>query len=385
MQIIRPAFPLIFILLASIVAISVGEPLAQAQAKAVSSQESPPATRYSWRAGIRGRFIDDELSEANVVGIVASARLEHEFSDWISTDLEMFLKAENGSSQSLFTEEFRARQGFQVGEAKINIIPTNFFSFHFGALDQEYHYSDIFLFDDAFPAIMEKFTIPNLGPWHLFGYAQQSIATSSTFSTRSLGKEPTPYLYIHTLRFGYKDPEAIELNARATYFIFQDLTRGIAQDSRFYGNTVLGSGAPNARFFYNFQGWEAGLDAKVHLSDSWKLRFYNSYVNNSKAPRPKNRGNYATFGIRYVAPRLEIEPSVGYLKVESDPVPGFFNSRFLGHNNRKGTPLGLEFRFPKEKLVFSTTYVRAKVIERTPVQYDRTIIQVKVGTESMSF
>jgi hypothetical protein len=86
-----------------------------------------------------------------------------------------------------------------------------------------------------------------------------------------------------------------------------------------------------------------------------------------------------------VSPSFEVEPSVGYLKVESDPTPGFFNSRFLGHNNRKGIPMAIDFRFPDEKLIFSASYVRAKVLERSPVQYDRTIVQLKISTELMSF
>lgn len=342
-------------------------------------------TRAEWKAALGGRFMNDSLSEAKVVGLVGSARLFHAFSDILTTNLEAGVTLETGSTQQLFTDEFRPQQALSLTEARVNFLPARWFKLYLGALDQSHHGSPIFISSKTFPAVLEYFTIPGLGRWQVSANAQQAVPTSQTFSTRSIGKEPSPMLYTGNLRVGYRHLGVFEATARGTYFTFRNLTRGLAQDGRFYGNTVLGTGAEGARFFYLYEGVEAGVDTTIHFSPTWKLSLGNSYVNNSKAPRPKNRAQYVFGGVRYAGERFHVMPQFGWLRAESDASPAYYTSRVFAHNNRKGYTAGLQVRLVPERIVFDALYVKSKVIEVTPVQVDRTYVEVKLSTEYMSF
>ncbi len=81
----------------------------------------------------------------------------------------------------------------------------------------------------------------------------------------------------------------------------------------------------------------------------------------------------------------EIEPLVAWFRIETDPVPAFYTMTKIGHNNRKGWTGGLRVKLVEEQVSLNASYSKAKVVEQTPLQADRSVIELSIGTDYASF
>ena len=337
-----------------------------------------------WRAALKGEAMDDRLAEAKLVGLDANTRIFHPFSPILSTNLEIGFRIQTGSVQNLFTDEFRPKQSLLLSEARINWDPFEFFTLNVGAINQSHFGSPIFIDNHSFPALQEKFHF-GLGSGNLELSAQQAIPTSRSFSTRAIGKESTPFLSSASVKWLYEDPAAWEFSVRGTYFQFKNLTRGIAQDSRFYGNTVIGLGPEGAQFLNKYEGFEAGADISFKLNSKWQLFAGNSFLQNSKAVASSKRGTYFFGGFTYNGSRMSVTPSFWAFNVESDSSPAFYTNKAFSHNNRKGLKAKISVHLNPEKLTIDAEYVNSSTIKASPTQSDRKYVQLKLTMDYMSF
>jgi len=336
--------------------------------------------QVAWAARLGGEFADDSLSEAKIAFLDGIFRGRYPFSRRLSASGEAGVSLKTGSTQALFTEEFRPEQTIFLNDARVTWTPFAFLALHAGALSQEHYESPIFISGGTFPALAQEIVPYRDALWRVSLLAQQAIPTSKTFSNRSFGKEATPLLFTGTGRVEFDDPETFALAGRVTYFQFDNLTRGIARDSRFYGNTVLGAGVVGARFFYEFQGIEAGAKLAVPITDGARVFVRNSFIHNSKAAKSRNQANYVEGGIRLAFSGFAITPLGGWFRVEDDPSVAFYNSKRLAHNNRKGWLAGLELELEEERVVVAAKYVKADVLRLNPLQADRTYAEVSLAT-----
>jgi len=340
------------ILLCTIFSLVLG-PLAQA------------ATRAEWKAGLYGRSTDDRFSSSKTVGTLALLKVDHEISESLKAFFLGGVALETGSSSALFTDEFEPKSHFILGEASLQWKP-NAFSAKFGALDQSHHESPLLLAGGTFPAALAALDLQQQG-WIFHLDAQGAILTSRTFSTRATGKENTPTLATQKAVAGYKtDKTSILL--RATHFEFRNLTRGMAQDSRFYGNTVSGIGNAS-QFVYNFQGFEFGPTLSIPLFSSLQWTLGGSRVHNNKGPVENNQGLYGFTELEYQQTTFSVAPKIEWYRNKTDSVPGYFSEAEFGHNNRKGLGAGLRIELPKLQIELKAR--RSNLIQPRTFQKDR--------------
>lgn len=345
---------------------------------------SSMAAEFDWRAVLAGQFMDDALSEAKIVSLRGDVRMKHQFKAPILVHIEAGVLLETGSTQTLFTDEFDPERTLTLYEAKVLWKPFSIFGVQTGAINQNHHGSQLFINDIAFPAIMEFFDW-KYNNWKFNINSQQAIATSTSFSTRAIGKESTPYLLTGAVKIGFNDRKSFAFNLRGTYFQFKNLTRGIAHDSRFYGNTVVGIGPEGARFFHSYEGIEAGANISYNLHKNWRLLAGNSYIRNQKGPSGGNIGTYFFGGFSYIQDSYRITPRFGFFNNESDSSVAYYTSKRFGHNNRKGFAAGLEVKLPNDKISIEGQYVQADLINASPIQADRTFYELRIATDYLSF
>lgn len=344
-----------------------------------------PKPSLAWSASLGGKFADDSISEAKIAYLTGTFLGEYPFSRFLRSSAEAGLSLETGTTQALFTDEFRPEQTIFLNDARVQWLPFTWINLNAGALNQKHFDSPIFVRGQTFPALLQEITPYNENFLWLKLTAQQAIPTSKTFSNRSFGKEATPSLMTGTIRAAFANPEMFTLILRGTYFQFKNMTRGVAQDSRFYGNTVQGAGVVGARFFYEFQGFETGADFTLPVNTAVSFFAKNSFLHNQKAAQTRNQAHYLESGVRMKFSGFALSPKVGWFRVEDDPTIAFYNSKQLAHNNRKGILGGLKLELAEEQVDIEAIYVKAERLRANPLQADRTFAEISLTIPFQKF
>src|SRR3989344_2827983 len=115
----------------------------------------------TWNMGLYGHSVEDDLSQSKVVGSSGTLRFQHNYSSTIQANIEPSLKLETGTSQALFTDEFRPRQQIFLNEGSIAWNPFSPFYLTVGALSQNQFKNPLLIDGGTFPAAAEKFRFVN--------------------------------------------------------------------------------------------------------------------------------------------------------------------------------------------------------------------------------
>ena len=344
-----------------------------------------PSKSLLWKGSLSGRSTDDSLASSKTVSLGASIKGFYKPSSLYWIDLEAKLNLETGSSSSLFTEEFRPRSGIDLRNAAISVQPLDSLVLSGGALEQSYFKSPLLVDGGTFPALRETLSLSNDSLIAELS-AQQAIPTGSRLSQKStVGKEATPSLLSESATLGFKKNKSYFLSSRVTHFAFKNLTRGIAQDSRFYGNTINGV-ASASQFTFAYQGLELGVDGGVALADKLQLNLGTSFVNNNKAPSNRNKGRFIYAETELETDSIKIAPRLEHYYNETDASPAYYSSAIYGHNNRKGLGTALRISFLKDSLDVTARWAKTKLIEPQTFQRNNfSYIEISLETPYAPF
>lgn len=323
-----------------------------------------------WKVGLYGRSTDDSLSNSRTVGVAGIVNLNRDLTPTFQARFLGGVLLETGASSALFTNEFEPRSRLLMQEASLrwNFLPP--LSVVGGVLDQRHHGSPLLVDGGSFPAAMIAYD-NGPGGFIFHADAQGAIPVSRSFSTRSTGKDTTPLLLTQKMIVGYEDRVlGYKSLLRLNHFQFSGLTHGLAQDSRFYGNSIAGPG-PAATFLYRYEGLEGGPDFIFHFRGPLVWTISGSYLQNVKGPRANDEGLYAATSLGYIGTSFAIKPGVQFYRNQADAAPGFFTSPEFGHNNRRGlgASVRLELRNPGVQLEFKAR--RSRLIQPRAFQRDQ--------------
>lgn len=315
-----------------------------------------------------GRATDDSLSSSRVVGVAGIFHGHYSLSDSLEAELLAGARLETGSSSSLFTDEFEPNTRLFLREASLNWRMVPKVSLRAGAIHQHHHASPLLVDGGTFPAAMAAFdTSWDQIVLHLD--AQGAIPVSRTLSTRATGKEPTPTLLTQKIIFGWEDKTTgLRATGRASHFAFDQLTRGMAKDSRYYGNDVVGV-ADASRFVYRFEGFELGPDFVVPLAKQWQWAAGASFLRNTQGPRSSNQGLYGYTDLTFKNNSFSLRPRFEWYRNEANSAPAFYSSEEFGHNNRKGVGASVRLALPSAEIELRAR--RGQLIEPRTFQRDR--------------
>lgn len=337
-----------------------------------------------WRASMYGESADDSLSSARVVGVDGRVEFARDFGESVHVHFLGGVFLETGSSSSLFTDEFQPLSRIYLKDARLTWDVASIFSLEAGALQQLPQRSPLLLADSTFPAALAHFhgnsgaLVGDLG-------AEAAIPIGQRLSTKSAGKEPTPLFYAQTASGGWKKNESTFAIARATHFQFSQLTHGMAQDSRFYGNTVSGV-AGASTFYYGYEGFELGGDASIPVAGGFNLIGGVSHVQNRQGPPGQNTGIYGYAGGLLQGHAVDIRAQVDWYQNDSDSTPAFYTSSEFGHNNRRGPGAGIRLALKKIGLDLDLRARTTNLINAQPFQKDKfQYYELKIGIPYANF
>lgn len=349
-----------------------------------------PGTREAkWAAGIFGRSTDDSLSTSKEAGGSFVVDLNWAFNDSVLTHFRGGTILSAGSSSALFTDEFRPGSILFLTEAKLQWNVYKPFFLTAGAVNQTAIATPLLFSGNTFPSAIAEFKW-DIGEWRINAFSQAAIPTGSGLSTRSTGKEEAPLVYTQTAQFTWgKDKEnwnseflskvmAAQAAIRITHFDFRNLTHGMAQDSRFYGNSVRGVAA-GSTFIYEYEGWEIGPKATIPLTENFSFNLGASWVKNSLGPAASNQGQYAFAGFIVKGSNFAVRPVAEYYKNEADSSPAFYTSKDFGHNNRRGFGgmLTVDLYNPAIKInlrIRNSELITAQPFQRNNFQYYELVV-----------
>lgn len=330
---------------------------------------------YKLSATSQAEIRDSRFVQARIWSLRPQLKARYKLMDSLvfRTELEGYF--ESGSNDSLYIDEYRPRREIFLNEGKFTWRPFQSIKFSFGAINQESFDSPLFLTETAFAGAKESFQFL-LADIKVTVSAQQTIANNQNLSARlNSVDEGTPKFYSETIEANYESSQ-FEFKLAYSLYRFNNLSRAVAHESRFLGNSVSGTGQDNATFLYQYEGHNtyARLQFKV-----MGLNFHLSghYTHNNESPNNRADALWMMAGLGIQRYFIFIEN----FESESDVVPAYYNSKFYGHNNYKGNTIGFFFKTEKSKLSLNARYIKATLLQPSLYQDDFTGTQVSVGKE----
>lgn len=318
------------------------------------------------RTGLNTTIVEADDLRARVFGLNIGVNAK----DKLSKETELFFELSGsfqaGSNESVGNiAEFEPIDAINLMDAGIDYNPWNNIEFTVGALNQSRYLSPLLLDSTAFAAIQEKV---HLGSFYL--KAQQSIPANNQLTQRvGTVDDATPYFGMETL--GYQSGKNTFLKLELSRFQYRDLSGATANISREMGNSVTGV-KENSSYNYEFAGTNSMMQFEHKFQEGFIISLWGQYLFNEAAPDGRNSGQLANLG-------FGTEKLMFYgesFRNESDSSPGFYNSKYYGHNNMHGNSVAVSFN--QRNFSFDMKYTNATTIENTFTQSDIQILTLNL-------
>ncbi len=341
----------------------------------------PADSKLRLGLSLYGNAAQSTEAESRIAGTEIEASLSHSLFRDLSFQLTGGVQLETGAARSRWAQDFQPRQVQRLREAQVIYSPIPEIKLIAGAIDQQRWQSPLLLQRQSFPGIFQGFE-KRFGRFSIALQAEQAIA-SDTSSLQPWGQwqQGMPGFFIERLGLGYAPSEDLSVSFLGSHYLFQNLQAPSALQSQFFGNTVIGSGPADARYVFPFQGYELGAQIKGRIG-SVKPEFQASYMRNSRAPRGRSDGWRMTLQTPWEAsPHFKLVPRFEFFRMESDVVPGFYNDRVFGHNNRNGFGASLGAEWPASGVQAVARWIHSDVIAAHPYQSKLDWVQFQLSTQ----
>lgn len=322
----------------------------------------PSLDKFQVRTGFSSEVIEAEDLKARVVGFKLGVRAEDKLNSYTNFFFDISGTFEAGSNESVGNiAEFAPRQGMDLNNAGVMIQPFSHFSIMAGALDQGKFLSPLLIDSTAFAAVEQRL---QFGGFYI--RTQQAIPANNQLTQRvGAVDDATPYFGMELL--GIQVGEKTQFRFEAGHFLYKDLSADTANISREMGNSVTGL-KEAAEYNYEFEGINSMLQFQHTFQSGFITRIWSQYLYNDKAPEGRNRGQLINLGLGYKENMIYLES----FRNESDSSPGFYNSKYYGHNNMQGNSVVISFTEPNMSL--DIKYTKASTIEDNFVQSNLELI-----------
>ncbi len=293
------------------------------------------------------------------------------------------LSLNSGYAQSQFGDK-SPRSGVMMREAHLTWKAIEGESVRLGiragAIDQDSLGASLLVEGQPFPGVVERLEMGNESFTFALA-AQQAIPTSSTLSTRAVESEVTPSFTTETAEIEVHPWEGFRGKVFATHFRFSNLPSTVAIDSQALGNTIVELGPNTSRFRYEFDGFVAGGELNLKLSDALSWSVSGHMVQNSKAPETYRNGQLVRTEFSWALPGdIDLKPGAEMFFLESDATPGFYASAERGQTNRQGWAADLGLWFREERFKVSGRYAEADVINSSLIQTAQRFFMIRFET-----
>ncbi len=324
------------------------------------------------RIEMRGLYANSEKGRASITGANLLLDWDTELTDSWNSRLNVGFQFETGSSDTLFTNEYQFQNNLLLRDAYIKYRPRqSFIEIQAGAIDQNRFNNPIFLTQTPFAGIIENIYYEN-SKFKIGIEAQQSIANNFNQTQRlSNIDEGTPSFFTERIYLSYRPTQNFQFNTFLGNYRFFDLSNSVANQSRFFGNSIVGIDQNTSRFVYDFSGIFSGGNLIWKASPFFRVDLGGQFLFNREAPDGRNLGEFYQLRTKfYPSQSFHFAALAEVFRTQSDVVPGFYNDRSYGHNNRQGASGGIELDFPDLDVEVIAKYVQANIIDATAFQAD---------------
>lgn len=326
----------------------------------VASAKMSQLDRFIISTGVKAEVVEASDQRARVFGFDITLDMEDKIEEDMTLFLDFSASFQKGSNETLGdVDEFAPVDGLSLNKAGIEYTPFKFLGLKLGALDQGEMQSPLLIGSTAFAGAEEKIT---LGMFYV--RALQAIPSNNKLSKR-LGEveDSTPYFGMEAL--------GLKINTKKTrfqfevgHFSFRDLSSNIANSSKEFGNSTNDEAGDAIDFLYEFEGTNAMTKIEHIFNFGMRVLVQGQYIYNDQAPEERNKGYLGKLGLG----NKNILVYVEQFENQSDTSPGFYNSKYYGHNNMNGSSIGCDIN--GSKYGFSTRYTQTNVIEDKGILQD---------------
>lgn len=308
--------------------------------------------------------------------------LHFKFTENLSLLADPQVNLNSSRSQSRFATYNNSN--FYINEISVNYQLYGHGKIAVGTLNQSHLDSPFLVSNISFPGVLLK--LEDSYNNYLFGIKAQSLMpTSSSFDSDRTVKEETPHFDTMGIFGEYNKSNKLKINAQINYFKFSDLPSVVAFQSKRFGNTVTGLQVGDSNFVYKFSGISQSYNAIYDINDRLSAEMYLSIVENENAEPGSNRAQAIRSQLNYKTADVNYIPSLTRFYSETDVSPAYYNSPFLGHNNRDGMMYTLRAELKKLNLAIQASYLDAKIINSSIYQDHRTSTQLMMEMLNVKF
>lgn len=334
-----------------------------------------------WRARILGESAKLTTQGSETAGVDLRVRSRYHLNSLLSADVYLRGKFESGHSQDFFGD-LEPASGVFVREGVIRITPMDDTIIKAGVIDQDWIDFSMLSFRKSFPGAYAGYSHTFADTVRAAIETQYTIPTSTTLSSRTVGREKTPSHIVHRLTLSTSDCDNYCLSAAGALYEYKNLPSTIAFESASYGNDdLLRGGQLNSQFVFPFKGWFSDLRGSVKPFGGM-TEVYGRWATivNQEAADTFNEGQSLHLGVNFdLQDHLATFEYVDFF-AESDVVPAYYNSWAIGHTNRTGFALHARLEFKKYNFRLRTYYYKANEINESDLQQDQDFFFFAVET-----
>ena len=294
-----------------------------------------------WRVRVRGRHFAEKQNSFSGTEFSLLSSMKYQVVPSLNFKLNSKVGFKNDHVQLEYRDEY-SDGNFKIYEAVAEFNPWSGASFKAGAINQSPYSSPIFVYGRSLPGVAEKIEY-GVGNWTVIAHAQQTLATSKSFSAERSEAEETPIFNRETLGAELKLFRRWQVKAYASHFMFDYLASVTAADGAKLGHFTLGSGSA-AQFRYKFAGFTTQTEIGYVEPNGVQVSAGGFWLKNQKA---KVDGQGQSLYLQSSFPIAAYKLSLSYINFfkEREAAPAVFSSLSLGGNNRIGNSWSIDFSF----------------------------------------
>ncbi|QDK45953.1 hypothetical protein DOM22_12725 [Bdellovibrio sp. ZAP7] len=344
----------------------------------VSTDSEKKKFSAEWRLSMKGADEGDEQTQATYVDLRLEVKSKYILSNLLYIDLQPAIRLVSGQAQTLDGAD-NMKNSILLNQAGLMFKPASFFQLAAGALDQRYNHTSLLVDSIAFPSARMQ-SLFRVGPGIAGLVIESAIPTSTSLSTNTQEKEPTPSLNSASLRLNFNSSKNAFWKNKVGYFIYNNLPSAVAQQSMLLGNEVNTVSDAHYEFVNKYAGVEASTEMQIPLGTLLDITLESEYVKNTEAKEDVNTAyNVALGSILHVSSALDITLKGKYYSVAPEAAVSYFNSRGY-ETNRIGYEVSGYLNFLKQGYNLGASYKDAEVMFTNTVQSREKTIMIKLET-----
>ncbi|WP_255489972.1 hypothetical protein [Bdellovibrio sp. KM01] len=344
----------------------------------VSTDTEKKKFSAEWRLSMKGADEGDEQTQATYVDLRLEVKSKYILSNSLYIDLQPAIRLVSGQAQTLDGAD-SMKNSILLNQAGLMFKPASFFQLAAGALDQHYNHTSLLVDSIAFPSARMQ-SLFRVGSVVSGIVIESAIPTSTSLSSNTQEKEPTPSLNSASLRLNFNASKNAFWKNKVGYFIYNNLPSAVAQQSMLLGNEVNTVSDAHYEFVNKYAGVEASTDLQIPLGTLLDITLESEYVKNTQAKEDVNTAyNVALGSILHVSSALDITLKAKYYSVAPEAAVSYFNARGY-ETNRIGYEVSGYLNFLKQGYNLGASYKDAEVMFTNTVQSREKTIMIKLET-----